>query len=51
MTVDPYISGASSGLSTSYYIGSKVITGNPLDQNIEITYVNGNKILYKCTFR
>ena len=43
--VDPYIeAGASSGLSTSYYIGSKVITGNPLDQNIEITYINGNKI-------
>ena len=42
---DPFIeAGSTSGLATSYYIGSKVITGNPLDQNIEITYVNGNKV-------
>ena len=42
---DPFIeAGPNSGLATSYYIGSKVITGNPLDQNIEITYVNGNKV-------
>ena len=30
------------GLNTSYYIGAKVITSDPLDQNIEITYVNTN---------
>ena len=28
-----------SGLATSYWVGSKVITGESLDQNIEITYV------------
>jgi len=40
-TKDPYITaGSSSGLSTAYYIGAKVITADPLDQNIEITYVN-----------
>jgi hypothetical protein len=39
--LDPYIrAGATTGLSSSYYIGSKVITSDPLDQNIEITYVN-----------
>ena len=38
---DPYITaGATSGLSTAYYIGAKIITSDPLDQNIEITYVN-----------
>ena len=38
---DPYITaGTTSGLSTAYYIGAKVITSDPLDQNIEITYVN-----------
>ena len=37
----PYIEGgATAGLSTSYWVGSKVITGQPLDQNIEITYVS-----------
>jgi len=37
----PYIEGgATAGLSTSYWVGSKVITGNSLDQNIEITYVS-----------
>ena len=37
----PYLEGGSqSGLSTSYWVGSKVITGNSLDQNIEITYVS-----------
>ena len=42
---DPFIeAGSTSGLATSYYIGSKVITGNPLDQNIEITYVKDNKV-------
>ena len=34
------IGGSSSGLSKSYYVGAKVITGNSLDQNIEITYVS-----------
>jgi len=44
--VEPYIiAGGSSGISgTSFYVGSKVITGNDLDQNIEITYVNGNNL-------
>lgn len=43
---EPYIiAGGSSGISgTSFYVGSKVITGNDLDQNIEITYVNGNNL-------
>ena len=37
---EPYIyAGPNSGLSTSYYVGAKVITGQPLDQNIEITHV------------
>ena len=37
----PYLEGgSSSGLSTSYWVGSKVLTGNSLDQNIEITYVS-----------
>ena len=38
---DPYISGgATSGLTSSFYVGAKVITIDPLDQNIEIVYVN-----------
>ena len=37
----PYLEGGeTAGLSTSYWVGSKVITGNSLDQNIEITYVS-----------
>ena len=37
----PYLEGgATAGLSTSYWVGSKVLTGNSLDQNIEITYVS-----------
>ena len=40
---DPYLladqNSIISGLATSYYVGSKVITGESLDQNIEITYV------------
>ena len=45
---DPYITaGTSSGLSTSYYVGSKIVTSSPLDQNIEITFVNvGSQRLY-----
>ena len=47
-TTDPYITaGSSSGLSTSYYVGSKIVTSSPLDQNIEITFVNvGSQRLY-----
>ena len=43
---EPYIiAGGSAGISgTSFYVGAKVITGNDLDQNIEITYVNGNNL-------
>ena len=38
---DPYIEvGSTSGLSTSFYVGAKVITGQVLDQNIEVTYVD-----------
>jgi len=46
VATEPYIiAGGSSGISgTSFYVGSKVITGNDLDQNIEITYVNGNNL-------
>ena len=40
--LDPYIAaGETAGLtSTSFYVGSKVITTDPLDQNIEINYVD-----------
>jgi len=43
---DPYIvAGSSSGLSTSFYVGSKIVTSDPIDQNIEITFVNtGNRL-------
>ena len=43
---EPYIiAGGSAGISgTSFYVGSKVITGNDLDQNIEISYVNGSNL-------
>ena len=43
---EPFIvAGSSAGISgTSFYVGSKVITGNDLDQNIEITYVNGSNL-------
>ena len=27
-------------LGSSYFVGAKVITGNPLDQNVEVVYVN-----------
>lgn len=40
-STDPYITaGTTSGLTSSFYVGAKVITTNPLDQNIEIAYVN-----------
>jgi len=39
--IDPFITGgASVGFTSSYYVGAKIITGNPLDQNIEVTYVD-----------
>ena len=43
---EPFITaGTSAGISgTSFYVGAKVITGNDLDQNIEITYVNGSNL-------
>lgn len=37
--LDPYIIG-SVGMATSFYVGSKIVTSDPIDQNIEITYVN-----------
>jgi hypothetical protein len=38
---DPYITaGATAGLTSSFYVGAKVVTTDPLDQNIEIVYVN-----------
>jgi len=38
---DPYITaGATSGITSSFCVGSKIITIDPLDQNIEINYVN-----------
>jgi hypothetical protein len=45
---DPYITGGStSGLSSSYYVGSKIITVDPLDQNIEVKFVDPvNRRLY-----
>jgi len=45
---DPFITGgATSGLSSSYYVGSKVVTVDPLDQNIEVKYVDiVNRRLY-----
>ena len=40
-TSDPYITGgATAGLGSSFYVGARVITNDPLDQNIEVTYVN-----------
>ena len=43
----PFITpGGSSGISanSSFFVGSKVITGNDLDQNIEITYADGTNL-------
>jgi hypothetical protein len=38
---NPFITGgATTSLGSSYFVGAKVITGNPLDQNVEIVYVN-----------
>ena len=37
----PYIeAGRAAGLGSSYYVGAKIITGNPLDQNIEVIYTS-----------
>jgi hypothetical protein len=39
--IDPYITaGSTSGLSTSFYVGSRVITASPLDQNIQINFID-----------
>jgi len=45
---DPFITGnATSQLGSSYFVGAKVITGNPLDQNVEVVYVDtSNRRLY-----
>jgi len=38
---DPYITGnGTSSLGSSYFVGAKVITGNPQDQNVEVVYVD-----------
>ena len=38
---EPYLSGGIGlGLGTSYYVGAKVITGNVLDQNVEVIYTS-----------
>ena len=38
---DPFITGnATTSLGSSFYVGAKVITGNPLDQNVEVVYVD-----------
>jgi hypothetical protein len=45
-TTDPYID-VHSSMANSYYVGAKVVTSNPLDQNIEINFVNvGSQRLY-----
>jgi len=38
-TSDPYII-AGSGIASSYYVGSKIITTDPLDQGIEINFAD-----------
>ena len=38
-TTDPYID-VHSSMANSYYVGAKVITSDPLDQNIEITFAD-----------
>ena len=42
---DPFIGQQSNTnlINTSYYVGAKVVTGNPLDQNIEIIYVDSSE--------
>ena len=37
---NPFITGGTtSSLGSSYFVGAKIITGNPLDQNVEVIYV------------
>ena len=40
--IDPFITFGSNlvGVTSSYYVGAKIITGNVLDQNVEIIYVD-----------
>jgi len=40
--IDPFITFGTNvvGYTSSYYVGAKIITGNPLDQNIEVIYVD-----------
>ncbi len=38
---DPFIQVGLGITSSSYWVGAKVITSNALDQNVEISYVNG----------
>ena len=50
--IDPFITFGSNvvGYTSSYYIGAKVITGNPLDQNVEVTHVDiSNRRLHLST--
>ena len=43
-TTGPFIDlGTTCGINTTYYIGSRVETGNILDQNVRITYIHDNK--------
>ena len=40
---NPFITGGSAvGFTSSYYVGAKIITRNPSDQNVEVVYVNPN---------
>ena len=39
-SVNPYIIGKSNtSLGSTYFVGAKIITGNPLDQNVEVVFV------------
>ena len=41
VSTDPFITvGTATGLSSSFYVGSKIVTLDPLDQNVEVVYVN-----------
>ena len=51
-TTDPYLTFGNNvvGFSSSYYVGAKVVTTNPLDQNVEVVYVDiDNKRLHLNT--
>ena len=47
---NPFIQGGATTQSalftTSYFVGAKVITGDPLDQNVEVVYVDSSRRLY-----